>query len=123
MSNHRADLLEKLIKEDHTILSFLMSIPIKKLVVYFKAYMSRKPILDILFKVFHRQSGDFMNIKIISIIALVALVILFIIQNVTVVEITFLFWSLQMSRALFIFFLLAIGIAIGWLLHAHFKGD
>jgi uncharacterized integral membrane protein len=64
-----------------------------------------------------------MNIKIISIIALVALVILFIIQNVTVVEIKFLFWSIQMSRALFIFFLLAIGIAIGWLLHAHFKGD
>jgi len=64
-----------------------------------------------------------MKVKIISIIVLVALVILFIIQNVAVVEITFLFWSLQMSRALFIFFLLSIGIAIGWLLHAHFKGD
>lgn len=64
-----------------------------------------------------------MNVKIISIVILVTLVVLFIIQNVAVLEITFLFWSLQMSRALFIFFLLAIGIIIGWLLHAHFKGD
>jgi uncharacterized integral membrane protein len=64
-----------------------------------------------------------MNIKIISIIALIVLVVLFIVQNISIVEITFLFWSLQMSRALLIFFLLTIGIAIGWLLHAHFKGD
>lgn len=63
-----------------------------------------------------------MNVKIISMIVLIALVIVFVIQNVTVVEITFLFWSLQMSRALLIFFLLAIGIVIGWLLHSHFKG-
>jgi len=64
-----------------------------------------------------------MNVKIISILVLVALVILFIIQNVSVMEINFLFWSLQMSRALLIFFLIAIGIVIGWLLHAHFKGN
>jgi len=57
-----------------------------------------------------------------TLIALIVLVILFIVQNVAVVEITFLFWSLQMSRALLIFFLLAIGMLIGWLLHAHFKG-
>ena len=61
-----------------------------------------------------------MNVKITSILVLVALVVLFVIQNITVVEINFLFWSLQMSRALLIFFLLAIGIVIGWLLHSHF---
>jgi len=64
-----------------------------------------------------------MNKKIISIVVLIVLVVLFIVQNISIVEIRFLFWSLQMSRALFIFFLLAIGIAIGWLLHAHFKGE
>lgn len=64
-----------------------------------------------------------MNVKIVSISVLIVLVIVFILQNISIVEITFLFWSLQMSRALLIFFLLAIGIAIGWLLHAHFKGE
>lgn len=64
-----------------------------------------------------------MNMKILSITVLIVLVIVFIVQNISVVEITFLFWSLQMSRALLIFFLLAIGIAIGWLLHAHFKDE
>ncbi len=64
-----------------------------------------------------------MNKKIISILVLIVLVVLFIVQNISVVKITFLFWSIQMSRALLVFFLLAIGIAIGWLLHAHFKGE
>ncbi len=64
-----------------------------------------------------------MNKKIISILVRIVLVVLFIVQNISVVKITFLFWSIQMSRALLVFFLLAIGIAIGWLLHAHFKGE
>jgi len=51
---------------------------------------------------------------------LVGLAVLFIIQNVMVVEIRFLFWTLSMSRSLLIFFLLAIGIIIGWLLHSYF---
>jgi len=64
-----------------------------------------------------------MNRKIISLIVLIVFVVLFVVQNISVVEIRFLFWSLQMSRSLLIFFLLAIGIAIGWLLHAHFKDE
>ncbi|UPT78563.1 LapA family protein [Sulfurovum sp. XGS-02] len=63
-----------------------------------------------------------MNIKIISVIVLIVFVVLFVFQNISIVEVHFLFWSLQISRALLIFCLLLIGIAIGWLLHAHFKG-
>lgn len=64
-----------------------------------------------------------MNIKIISILILFALVILFIIQNAAMVEIKFLFWSIQMSSFLFMFLLLTIGIIIGLLLYSHFKSD
>ena len=64
-----------------------------------------------------------MNKKIISILVLIFLVVVFIVQNFSVVKITFLFWSIEMSRALLVFFLIAIGIAIGWLLHAHFKNE
>ena len=58
-----------------------------------------------------------MNSRMILVIFLVALVVLFIIQNIAMVKIQFLFWSIEMSRALFIFALLAIGVIIGWMLH------
>lgn len=58
-----------------------------------------------------------MNYKLTLVLILVGLVVLFIIQNVVVVEIRFLFWSVQMSRSLLIFFLLAIGALLGWFLH------
>jgi len=62
-----------------------------------------------------------MNSKLILILILACLAGLFIIQNVAVVEIRFLFWSIQMSRSLLILFLVAIGIIIGWFLHGFFK--
>lgn len=62
-----------------------------------------------------------MNIKLLLILVLAGLAVLFIIQNVAVVEIRFLFWSFQMSRSLLIFFLLAMGIIIGWFLHGYLK--
>ena len=62
-----------------------------------------------------------MNFKLITILILAGLVVLFIIQNVAVVEIQFLFWSMQMSRSLLMFLLLAIGMVMGWFLHGHFK--
>ncbi|MBN2538651.1 MAG: LapA family protein [Deltaproteobacteria bacterium] len=68
-----------------------------------------------------------MNTKLVISLILAGLAVLFIIQNVTVVEIRFLFWTLSMSRALLMFFILAIGIIIGWTLHsmsaAHRKSD
>lgn len=60
-----------------------------------------------------------MNYKLILVLILIGLAVLFIIQNIAVVEIQFLFWSIQMSRSLLIFFLLAIGIIIGWFLHGY----
>jgi len=61
------------------------------------------------------------NLKLYSIFTLIVFVILFIVQNLAVVEIKFLFWSTQMSRSIFIFILLLTGIFIGWLLHSYFK--
>lgn len=66
-----------------------------------------------------------MNFKIISIASLITLIVAFIFQNAAVVEVKFLFWSMQLSRSLLIFILLAIGIIIGtvlgWSLRTHFK--
>jgi len=59
-----------------------------------------------------------MNAKLISCLILAGLVVIFIIQNVTVIDIRFLFWTLSMSRALLMFFVLAIGVVIGWSLHS-----
>ncbi|MBU0675057.1 MAG: LapA family protein [Proteobacteria bacterium] len=61
-----------------------------------------------------------MHSKLIFSLILVGLTVLFVIQNVAVVEISFLFWSASMSRSLLIFFLLALGIIIGWLMHSYF---
>jgi len=60
-----------------------------------------------------------MNFKLILIIILTSLVVTFITQNVAVVEVSFLFWSISMSRALLIFFLLVIGFILGWFLHSY----
>ncbi len=62
-----------------------------------------------------------MNFKFIAILILAGLAVLFIIQNVAVVEIQFLFWSIKMSRSLLMFLLLAIGIILGWFLHNYIK--
>jgi lipopolysaccharide assembly protein A len=62
-----------------------------------------------------------MNPKLIIGIILAGLAALFIIQNVTVVDMRFLFWTLSMSRALLMLLILAIGIVLGWLLHGSFS--
>lgn len=61
------------------------------------------------------------NRKIYIGLALLLLVLVFIVQNAVVVEIRWLFWTLTMSRSLMILFVLAIGIAIGWILGSHFS--
>jgi len=59
-----------------------------------------------------------MNAKLVLVLLLLGAAVLFIIQNVAVVEIQFLVWSIQMSRSLLMFLLLAVGMLIGWFLHA-----
>jgi hypothetical protein len=55
-------------------------------------------------KLFIKESSEgrriTMRYKLIASIVLVGMAILFIMQNVTAVEMTFLFWTLTMSRAL-----------------------
>jgi uncharacterized integral membrane protein len=53
-------------------------------------------------------------------LVLLLVVVVFIVQNATSVDIQFLFWKLSISRSLMIFFVLAIGIAIGWLGATHY---
>jgi uncharacterized integral membrane protein len=43
------------------------------------------------------------------------LVVIFTIQNVTTVEVTFLFWSLTLPRAILLFLVFASGAVCGWL--------
>ena len=62
-----------------------------------------------------------MNFKLILSIAMAGMAVLFIIQNVTVVDMKFLFWTLSMSRALLMFLILSVGIILGWLLHSSFR--
>jgi len=60
-----------------------------------------------------------MSFKLILIVILASLAVVFITQNVAVVEVSFLFWSISMSRALLIFFLLVMGFILGWFLHGY----
>ncbi len=52
---------------------------------------------------------------------LAVLAALFIMQNVTVMDLRFLFWTLSMSGGLLMFLILAVGIVLGWLLHGSFS--
>ena len=56
-------------------------------------------------------------IKNIILVILIALVLTFVVQNMQVVEVKFLAWTISMSRALMIFGTLIIGIVAGWLLN------
>ncbi len=51
-------------------------------------------------------------------IALGIVVVIFVAQNSEVVDISFLAWTLTMSRAIFILIILIFGVVIGWLIRA-----
>jgi len=56
----------------------------------------------------------------ILIIALAGLALIFTVQNVAPVDVTFLVWTISMSRALLIVFTLSTGFLLGWFLHAYY---
>ncbi|MGZ5144594.1 MAG: LapA family protein [Burkholderiales bacterium] len=60
-----------------------------------------------------------MHFKLILGLILAGLAVLFVIQNVAVVEVRFLFWGLHMTLSLLIFLLYAGGMIVGWLLHSY----
>jgi len=62
-----------------------------------------------------------MTLKLILMLLLAGLSIIFIVQNVAMVEIQFLLWSVKVPRSLLMFLLLAIGLIIGWFLHGYVR--
>jgi uncharacterized integral membrane protein len=62
-----------------------------------------------------------MHLKLILSLILAGLAVLFVIQNVTVIQMRFLVWSLSMTLSLFIFLLFATGLIVGWLLHSYWS--
>ena len=62
-----------------------------------------------------------LNYKQIISLALAALTILFILQNIAIININFLFWTFFVSRSVLIFMVLLIGIVICWLLRSNPK--
>lgn len=69
----------------------------------------------------HLDGEKQMNYKLVPILTLVGLVFLFIMQNVSIVDIQFLFWSIQIPRSLLVIIMLAIGVVIGWFLHSFMR--
>jgi len=45
--------------------------------------------------------------------------VLFVIQNVAIVEVQYLFWSIRIPRSLLMFVFLACGVIVGWFLHSY----
>jgi len=62
-----------------------------------------------------------MNFKLISGLIIVCLILIFIIQNIAIVEIQLVFWTIEISLALLILILLSLGMVAGWLLNDYFK--
>ncbi len=62
-----------------------------------------------------------MNVRAYIGLALLLVVVIFIVQNAAVVDIRFLLWKFSMSGSLMIFFVLAIGVVIGWITARHFR--
>jgi len=60
-----------------------------------------------------------LNIKIILLIIVACFVVIFVTQNVSAVTVSIFFWEISLSLALLIFFVLAIGFALGWFLHSY----
>ncbi len=57
--------------------------------------------------------------KFIFILVLLGLVIVFTVQNYKVVELRFLLWRIEMSRALLFFLVFGSGVMVGWLIRGH----
>jgi putative membrane protein len=60
-----------------------------------------------------------MQFKMYLTLALLLLVVIFTVQNATVVPVKFLFWKIEISRALLIFFTFVIGTIVGWVAHSY----
>jgi len=55
------------------------------------------------------------NVRLISALVLAALIVIFALQNTEATTVELFAWSITTSRALMLFVVLVIGIAIGWI--------
>jgi lipopolysaccharide assembly protein A len=62
-----------------------------------------------------------MRLKLILSLGLAGAAVLFVAQNVALIEVRFLFWSLSMTLAVLILLLFASGLIVGWLLHSYWS--
>lgn len=65
-----------------------------------------------------------MRPRLIALLVLIGLLFLFAVQNTKTVDIAFLFWRVEISRALLLFIVFALGIVVGWILRttaSHYK--
>ena len=62
-----------------------------------------------------------MSFHLMLVLALAGIALVFIVQNVPAVDVTFLLWTVSMSRALLIIITLAIGFLLGWFLHGYYS--
>lgn len=62
-----------------------------------------------------------MKTKVIVVLVLIGLFILFVMQNMDVVNINFLFFSFPISRVLLMFLIFAIGVVVGLMLPSVMK--
>ncbi len=60
-----------------------------------------------------------MKFKISASVILAGLAILFIFQNVTVVDIRFLFWTITVPRSALVLSFLLTGLVLGWFIHSY----
>ena len=60
-----------------------------------------------------------MRYKIILSVVLLLMVQIFIFQNMEIVPVRFLFWKITVSRVFLMFFMLIIGIVVGWLTNSY----
>ncbi len=57
------------------------------------------------------------NVKLVLMIISIGIIVIFSIQNAEQLTVNFLFWSFELRRAIVLFLVLIIGIAIGWTWH------
>jgi uncharacterized integral membrane protein len=60
-----------------------------------------------------------MDLRKVFILALSGLTLLFIVQNLAIVEVQFLFWSFALPRVVLLSIIFAVGILTGWLLSSY----
>lgn len=58
------------------------------------------------------------NVRLVSTLVLAVLIVVFTLQNAEAITVQLFVWSLTTSRALMLFVVLAVGVAIGWLLRS-----